>query len=102
MSDANHASVIHEGTRFTWRQTDERHCRLAYSLRNLNIARNDVISVLAPNIPALYEMHFAVPMAGAMLNTINTRLDTKNGDIKTTEMVCMIGIGITEPVSEDL
>lgn len=36
------------------------------------------MSVLAPNVPALYEMHFAVPMAGAVLNTINTRLDCKN------------------------
>lgn len=36
------------------------------------------VSVLAPNIPALYEMHFAVPMAGAVLNAINTRLDAKN------------------------
>lgn len=35
------------------------------------------VSVLAPNIPAMYEMHFAVPMAGAVLNTINTRLDAK-------------------------
>lgn len=34
--------------------------------------------MLAPNIPAMYEMHFAVPMAGAVLNTINTRLDAKN------------------------
>ncbi|GKD75328.1 butyrate--CoA ligase AAE11, peroxisomal-like protein, partial [Tanacetum coccineum] len=36
------------------------------------------VSVLAPNVPALYEMHFAVPMAGAVLNAINTRLDAKN------------------------
>ncbi|KAI3828913.1 hypothetical protein L1987_03024 [Smallanthus sonchifolius] len=36
------------------------------------------VSVLAPNVPALYEMHFAVPMAGAILNTMNTRLDAKN------------------------
>lgn len=36
------------------------------------------VSVLAPNIPAMYEMHFAVPMAGAVLNTINTRLDANN------------------------
>ncbi|TKY47347.1 acyl-activating enzyme 12 [Spatholobus suberectus] len=75
---ANRTSVIHEGTRFTWAQTYERCCRLAFSLRALNIARNDVVSVLAPNIPAMYEMHFAVPMAGAVLNTINTRLDAKN------------------------
>ncbi|KAK9266128.1 hypothetical protein L1049_027331 [Liquidambar formosana] len=71
-------SVIYEGTRFTWRQTYDRCCRLASSLRSLNIVKNNVVSVLAPNIPALYEMHFAVPMAGAVLNTINTRLDAKN------------------------
>ncbi|KAK8468679.1 hypothetical protein PHAVU_006G086100 [Phaseolus vulgaris] len=75
---ANRASVIHEGTRFTWAQTYERCRRLASSLRALNIATSDVVSVLAPNIPAMYEMHFAVPMAGAVLNTINTRLDAKN------------------------
>ncbi|KAK6256119.1 hypothetical protein SCA6_017424 [Theobroma cacao] len=75
---ANRTSVIYENTRFTWLQTYERCCRLASSLRSLNIVKNDVVSVLAPNVPALYEMHFAVPMAGAVLNTINTRLDAKN------------------------
>ncbi|KAL5574308.1 hypothetical protein UlMin_023905 [Ulmus minor] len=74
---ANRTSVIYEGTRFTWRQTHDRCRRLASSLRSLNIVKNDVVSVLAPNIPAMYEMHFAVPMAGAVLNTINTRLDPK-------------------------
>ncbi|XP_065850663.1 trans-cinnamate:CoA ligase, peroxisomal-like [Euphorbia lathyris] len=72
---ANRASLIYEGTRFTWSQTYTRCCSLASSLRSFNISTNDVVSVLAPNIPAMYEMHFAVPMAGAVLNTINTRLD---------------------------
>ncbi|KAJ6753993.1 ACYL-ACTIVATING ENZYME [Salix purpurea] len=75
---ANRTSVIFEGTRFTWSQTYERCCRLADSLRSLKVEKNDVVSVLAPNIPAVYEMHFAVPMAGAVLNAINTRLDAKN------------------------
>ncbi|KAI3824215.1 hypothetical protein L1987_05665 [Smallanthus sonchifolius] len=75
---SNRRSVIYARVSFTWRQTYERCCRLAYSLRSLNIVKNDVVSVLAPNIPALYEMHFAVPMAGAVLNAINTRLDAKN------------------------
>ncbi|KAB5521276.1 hypothetical protein DKX38_025595 [Salix brachista] len=75
---ANRTSVIYEGTRFTWSQTYERCCRLADSLRSLKVGKNDVVSVLAPNIPAVYEMHFAVPMAGAVLNAINTRLDAKN------------------------
>ncbi|KAJ1376947.1 AMP-dependent synthetase/ligase [Sesbania bispinosa] len=77
-SYANRPSVIHEGTTFTWSQTYERCRRLAFSLRSLHIAKNDVVSLLAPNIPAMYEMHFAVPMAGAVLNTINIRLDAKN------------------------
>ncbi|KAL6225729.1 hypothetical protein ACLB2K_004578 [Fragaria x ananassa] len=75
---SNRTSLIYEGTRFTWRQTHDRCCRLAFSLLSLNITKHDVVSVLAPNIPALYEMHFAVPMAGAVLNTINSRLDAKN------------------------
>lgn len=75
---ANQTSVIYAGVRFTWQQTYERCCRLASSLRSLNIVKNNVVSVLAPNIPAMYEMHFAVPMAGAVLNAINTRLDAKS------------------------
>ncbi|XP_073011560.1 trans-cinnamate:CoA ligase, peroxisomal-like [Typha latifolia] len=72
---ADQPSVLYEGTAYTWKQTYERCRRLASSLRALNVSKNDVVSVLAPNVPALYEMHFAVPMAGAVLNTINTRLD---------------------------
>ncbi|KAK6793364.1 hypothetical protein RDI58_006817 [Solanum bulbocastanum] len=75
---ANRTSIIYGNVRFTWRQTYERCCRVASSLRSLNIVKNDVVSVLAPNVPAIYEMHFAVPMTGAVLNTINTRLDAKN------------------------
>ncbi|KAL3630367.1 hypothetical protein CASFOL_023351 [Castilleja foliolosa] len=75
---SNRTSIIHGNVRFTWRQTYERCCRLASALKSLNIVKNNVVSVLAPNVPAIYEMHFAVPMAGAVLNTINTRLDAKN------------------------
>lgn len=75
---SDRTSLIYEGTRFTWRQTYHRCSSLASSLVSLNIVKHDVVSVLAPNVPAMYEMHFAVPMAGAVLNTINTRLDAKN------------------------
>ncbi|KAL3585207.1 hypothetical protein D5086_012074 [Populus alba] len=71
----NRLSVVYEGIHFTWQQTYERCLRLADSLRYFNISKNDVVSVLAPNIPALYEMHFAVPMAGGVINAINTRLN---------------------------
>ncbi|KAL6649139.1 hypothetical protein ACP70R_013363 [Stipagrostis hirtigluma subsp. patula] len=68
-------SVIYGRVRFTWAQTYHRCRRLAAALLALGVRKNDVVSVLAPNVPAMYEMHFAVPMAGAVLNTINTRLD---------------------------
>ncbi|KAJ4787731.1 4-coumarate--CoA ligase-like 4 [Rhynchospora pubera] len=51
--------------------------RLASALCSLGISRLDVVSVLAPNIPAMYEVHFGVPMSGAVLNTINIRLDAR-------------------------
>ncbi|KAI0493547.1 hypothetical protein KFK09_023666 [Dendrobium nobile] len=79
---SDRTSVIYNSTRFTWRQTYLRCHRLAAALRSrFHISKNDVISVLAPNIPSMYELHFAVPMAGAVLNTINTRLDS--GSIST-------------------
>ncbi|KAF8026730.1 hypothetical protein BT93_F3262 [Corymbia citriodora subsp. variegata] len=78
---ADRTSIVYESTRFTWGQTHERCLRLASSLRSLNVAKNDVVSILAPNVPATYEVHFAVPMAGAILNTINTRL--RAADIAT-------------------
>ncbi|KAM0950221.1 putative 4-coumarate--CoA ligase [Dioscorea sansibarensis] len=75
---SHRTSILYKSTLFTWNQTHERCLRLASSLRSMGITRNDVVSVLAPNIPAMYEMHFGVPMAGAVLNTINTRLDAAN------------------------
>ncbi|KAH7653557.1 4-coumarate--CoA ligase protein [Dioscorea alata] len=75
---SHRTSIIYKSTRFTWNQTHQRCLRLASSLRSLGITKNDVVSVLAPNIPAMYELHFGVPMAGAVLNTINTRLDAAN------------------------
>ncbi|KAF8026729.1 hypothetical protein BT93_F3261 [Corymbia citriodora subsp. variegata] len=75
---ADRTSVVYESARFTWGQTHERCLRLASSLRSLNVVKNDVVSILAPNVPAMYEVHFAVPMAGAVLNTINTRLNATN------------------------
>jgi acyl-CoA synthetase (AMP-forming)/AMP-acid ligase II len=72
---ADRTSLVCGRTVFTWRQTYDRCLRLSAALQALSVSRNDVVSVLAPNSPALYEMHFAVPMAGAVINAINTRLD---------------------------
>ncbi|KAK1304794.1 Butyrate--CoA ligase AAE11, peroxisomal [Acorus calamus] len=75
---ADCTSIMYGDTRYTWKQTYNRCRRLASALHSLNISKNDVVSVLAPNVPAMYEMHFAVPMAGAVLNPINTLLNAKN------------------------
>lgn len=98
-------SVIYKRVRFTWDQTYVRCRHLSSALLSLGIQKNDVVSVfynmfvsvrrgagsyyffllmhikvsvLSPNTPAIYEMHFGVPMAGGVLNTINTRLDAGN------------------------
>jgi fatty-acyl-CoA synthase len=70
-------SVIHGSQRFTWRETYARCRRLASALVRRGIGKNDTVALMAPNIPAMYEAHFGVPMCGAVLNTLNTRLDAE-------------------------
>ena len=70
-------SLIHNDLCFTWEETYARCNKLASSLSNLGIQRGETVSIIAPNIPALYEAHFGVPMSGAVLNTINVRLDAE-------------------------
>ena len=70
-------SVVYNDTTFTWSQTRRRCLQLASALASLGIGRGHVVSVVAPNIPAMYELHFSVPFAGAVLNNINTRLDAR-------------------------
>jgi fatty-acyl-CoA synthase len=67
--------VIHGAARFTWRQTYQRATRLASALAKRGIGPADTVAVMLPNIPAMYEAHFGVPMCGAVLNALNTRLD---------------------------
>ena len=68
-------SVIDGARRFTWRETEARCRRLASALRTHGVRPGETVAVLAPNVPAALEAHFGVPMAGSVLNTINTRLD---------------------------
>ena len=70
-------AIIHGSRQITWRETYLRCCQFAHQLQNLGISKNDTVSVLLPNVPAMLEAHFAVPMSGAVLNTLNTRLDAK-------------------------
>ncbi|KAK1273587.1 putative acyl-activating enzyme 5, peroxisomal [Acorus gramineus] len=71
----DYPSVVYNDTVYTWTQTYHRCLRLASSLASMGIRRGDVVSVVAPNVPAMYEMHFGVPMSGAILNNINIRLN---------------------------
>src|SRR5579864_2468692 len=70
-------AVIDGARRITYRQFYERCCRFADALRRRGIGAGDTVSVLAPNVPALLEAHYAVPMAGAVLNALNYRLDAR-------------------------
>ena len=70
-------AIIHGSRQITWHETYLRCCQFAHQLQNLGISKNDTVSVLLPNVPAMLEAHFAVPMSGAVLNTLNTRLDAK-------------------------
>ncbi|KAJ3692912.1 hypothetical protein LUZ60_012007 [Juncus effusus] len=72
---SDQTSVVYQNKMFTWKQTYERCLCLAAWLQSVGVKKNDVVSILAPNVPAIYESHFGVPMAGAVLNTINIRLD---------------------------
>ncbi len=69
------AAIIHGTHRQTWGETGTRCRRLASALSRAGIARGDTVAIIAPNTPAMVEAHFAIPMAGAVLNAINTRLD---------------------------
>ena len=68
-------SVIHGAQRFTWKETYARSRRLGSALQKRGIGVGDTVAVMLPNIPAMYEAHFGVPMCGAVLNSLNTRLD---------------------------
>ncbi|KAJ0967942.1 hypothetical protein J5N97_024859 [Dioscorea zingiberensis] len=69
-------SLVYGSRTYTWRETRERCLRLASSLAHLGISKLDVVAVLAMNIPAMYELHFGVPMTGGVLCTLNTRHDS--------------------------
>jgi len=70
-------SVAHGAQRFTWRETYARCRRLASALARLGVGKNDTVSVMLPNTPPMVEAHFGVPMCGAVLNPLNTRLDAE-------------------------
>src|SRR5437762_5973897 len=71
----NRLAVVHGERRYSWRDALERCRRLASALAARGIGRGDNVALMAPNIPEAFEAHYGVPMAGAVLNALNIRLD---------------------------
>ena len=68
-------AVVHGALRQSWGQTYRRCRQLASALQKAGVGKNDTVAVMLPNTPPMVEVHFGVPMAGAVLNALNTRLD---------------------------
>src|SRR5512132_305917 len=73
----DHTAVIYREVRRSWSETDARCRRLASALARRGIGAGQTVAVLSANLPEMFECHFGVPMAGAVLNTINIRLDAE-------------------------
>ena len=70
-------AIVHGDVRRSWAETEARCRSLASALGGLGVGLGDTVAVMAPNVPASYEAHFGVPMAGAVLNALNYRLDAE-------------------------
>ena len=70
-------AIIYGSGQQSWRDTYSRSRRLASSLAARGVGIGDTVAVMLPNVPAMFEAHFGVPMTGAVLNTLNTRLDAE-------------------------
>ena len=112
------AAVIHGNRRFTYKEFYARTRRLAHALTKAGIKRGDTVAILAPNVPAMLEAHYAAPMIGAILNPINIRLDAaliafclEHGEAKllladrefhATIMPALEKMGVRRPIVVDI
>ena len=71
----NYEAIIYEDRKYTWNEVYKRAVKFASALSKIGIKKGDTVSFLAFNTPEIFEGHYSVPMAGAVLNTINIRLD---------------------------
>lgn len=73
----NVTCYVHGDIKRTWVEVDRRVKKFASAISALGIEKNDVVSIIAPNTPAIFEAHFAIPSTGAVLHSLNTRSDAK-------------------------
>ena len=70
-------ATVHGPLRRTWAETYRRCRQLASALQQRGLGLDDTVAVMLPNLPEMFEVHFGVPMAGVVLNTLNVRLDAE-------------------------
>ena len=73
----NYEALIYEDRKYTWSEIYKRCTKFASALEKIGIGEGDTVSVMAFNTPEIFEAHYSIPMTGAILNTINSRLDAK-------------------------
>jgi len=73
----NYEALIYGKRKYTWLDTYKRVIKFASALEKIGIGQGDTVSIMAANTPELFEAHYSIPMTGAVINTINTRLDSK-------------------------
>ncbi len=69
-------ALIYGKRKYNWEEVYNRACQFASSLKKIGVGKGDTVSVMAANTPELFESHYSIPMTGAVINTINTRLDS--------------------------
>ncbi len=72
----NYEAIIYGNRTYSWKNVYERSCQFASALRKIGVGKGDTVSIMAANTPELFEAHYAIPMTGGVINTINTRLDS--------------------------
>jgi fatty-acyl-CoA synthase len=73
----NYEAVVYESRSYTWEEVYKRCVKFASALDNLGVKTGDTVSIMAFNTPEIFEAHYSIPMVGAVINAINTRLDPK-------------------------
>ena len=73
----DHCALVYDDVRRNWRDTYHRCRQFASALQRHGIENEDTVALMLPNVPAMYEAHFAIPMAGAVIHAINIRLDAE-------------------------
>ena len=71
----DYEAIVYEDRSYTWNEVYKRAVKFASALSKIGIKKGDTVSFLAFNTPEIFEAHYSVPMTGAVLNTINIRLD---------------------------